>query len=120
MTPEAGWGEGPLKLHARDYTSEGFRAGDEAGLPVELRNGHGGKMRLFDDSGHIGEATVGALSLLGRVVVSPELEAEAVWSMSSVSLVAKLQGDRKTIARARWARAATLPEPMIVKAQVPT
>jgi hypothetical protein len=73
---------------------------------------------LFGDKGALGEATVGSFALLGRIV-KWDLALAEMWDASSVVLVARLEGDAKMRAQARWARAAMLPVPIVSAARKP-
>src|SRR5262249_27208955 len=76
-------------------------------------------LRLYDEKGAIGPARIGDYFLLSRAVMPGE-SAKDVWGVGGVMLVGKLKGEAKTIARARWARSASLPEPVLAIAQVPS
>lgn len=143
VSPQLAWGQGAPQLLADAVPFPTAVPVNAAKLPVTLATWIGKKMRLYGPSGPVCEATVGALSLVGRVIphfgeearwhgtgdhagegaLSKAQIARAAWDLAvgarpnGVVLAANLANPQGDCKAALWAQPASAPERKVAKAE---
>jgi hypothetical protein len=136
MQPDEAWAVGPATLEKRGKDPDLDRTRrevDATKLPAGVAALVGTPIRLLDARGQRCEAKLGKLLLRGREYMGSgepdddgsaqapsESAANGFWEGSAHFLVARVVGDRKACAGSTWARATTLPVPVIAAAEAPS
>lgn len=122
LKPDVGWAAGPVvveKKGADPLLLRSRRAVDASKLPAELAELPGLAVQLLDSRGVRCQAKLGELLLRGRAISDLGPDGDEVWSMSAITLVTRVDVDRKACAGATWARASAFPAPAIATAEAP-